>query len=194
MRAVIAIISMACMISICRLGKPFHAGIWGLFLLSLPLISSIQFFLGYPLRVVAGEAGALLLQMSGFSVIREGTMLNWCGHLISIDAPCSGVKMLWTGLYLALTLSCFYDLKPLKSILVVLFAIIVIMMSNILRATSLFYIEAGVLNLPLWSHTVLGIIIFVLTSAAIVWITLETVSKPSIGLKIKAGDRFKSDE
>jgi exosortase/archaeosortase family protein len=160
------------------MGKPFHPGICGLLLLSLPLISSIQFFLGYPMRVVVGEAGALLLQLSGFAVIREGTMLNWCGHLISIDAPCSGVKMLWAGLYLALTLSCFYDLDPLESILVVLCAIIAIMISNILRATSLFYMEAGILDLPSWSHTMLGIIIFALTSAAIVWITLRIGKEP----------------
>jgi exosortase/archaeosortase family protein len=74
--------------------------------------------------------------------------------------------------------SCFYDLDPLKSILVVLCAIIAIMISNILRATSLFYMEAGILDLPSWSHTMLGIIIFALTSAAIVWITLRIGKEP----------------
>jgi exosortase/archaeosortase family protein len=69
-------------------------------------------------------------------------------------------------------------LDTLKSILVVLSAIIAIMISNILRATSLFYMEAGILDLPSWSHTILGIIIFTLTSAAIVWITLRIGKEP----------------
>lgn len=178
LRAVIATTSLACTISIYRSGKPFHAGILGLLLLSLPLISSIQFFIGYPLRAIVGDASALLLQMSGFAVVREGTMLNWCGHLVSIDAPCSGVKMLWAGLYLALTLVCFFELNLLKSALVVFMAIFVIMISNILRTTSLFFIEAKILSLPLWSHTMLGLTMFGFASIAIVSITL-TIGKKS---------------
>lgn len=170
-RAVIAVTSIACTVSICRMGKILHLGVWGLFLMSLPIISSLQFYLGFPLRVVVGKIAAPLVQLSGLPVVLEGTMLNWCGKLISIDAPCSGVKMLWVGFYLAFTLVSFYKLRPVKTCCILIFTLLVVICSNILRATALFYVEAGVANFPPWTHEVLGLHIFLFTSLTIVWIS-----------------------
>jgi hypothetical protein len=88
-------------LSVWCFGKTFYVGLWSLLLLSLPSVASLEFFLGYPLRVLVGEATAFLLQMQGLDVWREGVCLHFGEKLIWIDAPCSGIKMLWFGLFLA---------------------------------------------------------------------------------------------
>ena len=75
------------------LWQPFHPGVLGLLWLSLPLVPSLQFYLGYPLRMLVASLAAPILRLAGFAVVQEGTCLNWAGQLIWIDAPCSGVRM-----------------------------------------------------------------------------------------------------
>jgi exosortase/archaeosortase family protein len=72
----------------------------GLALLALPLIASLQFYAGYPLRVLTAEASRWLLGV-WFAVQREGSSLWVDGQLIVVDAPCSGVQMAWAGYFTA---------------------------------------------------------------------------------------------
>lgn len=168
-RALIAFTAVAVTASLLRFGKAFHAGLLGLFYLSLPTIPTLQFFGGYPLRIVVAELTAPILRIAGFAVVAEGACLNWSGHLIWIDAPCSGIKMLWVGLFLTFVVLCLYEL-PLRKILLLMPLVgIVIMGTNVFRAVALFYIEAGVLDFPAWSHEYAGVIAFALEAAGIVF-------------------------
>jgi exosortase/archaeosortase family protein len=167
-RATVAFTALAVTTSSLRFGKSFHPGLFGLFYLSLPTIPTLQFFGGYPLRVVVAELTAPILRMSGFAVIPEGTCLNWAGKMIWIDAPCSGIKMLWVGLFLTFVVLCLYELPLFKTLLVLPLAGVVIMAANVFRAVALFYLEAGVLSLPSWGHEYAGVIAFVLEAAGII--------------------------
>ena len=167
-RATIAFTAVAVTTSSLRFGKSFHPGLLGLFYLSLPTLPSLQFFGGYPLRVVVAQLSAPILRLGGFAVIPEGTCLNWAGQLIWIDAPCSGVKMLWVGLFLAFVLSCFYGLPALKTLMLAPLSFLIIIGANVFRAIALFYIEAGVLQLPSWGHEYAGLIAFLLEALGIV--------------------------
>ena len=167
-RAVIAFTALAATVSLLRFGSSFHPGLFGLFYLSLPAIPTLQFFGGYPLRRVVAELTAPILRIGGFAVIPEGTCLNWAGQLIWIDAPCSGIKMLWVGMFLTFVLLCMYELPFLKSVLLVLLAFGVTLGANVFRAVALFYLEAGILNMPSWGHEYAGVIAFVLEAAGIV--------------------------
>ncbi len=171
-RAAIAFTAIALTISSLCFGKSFHFGLLGLLYLSLPLLPSLQFFGGYPMRVVVAEVTAPILRLAGFAVASEGTCLNWAGQLIWIDAPCSGIKMLWVGLYLTFALVCLYELPAVKTALLLPLAFVVIMAGNVFRAVALFYLEAGVLRMPSWGHEYAGLVSFVLVSAAIVSIVL----------------------
>ena len=166
-RALIAFTAVAVTASMLRFGKAFHAGLFGLFYLSLPTIPTLQFFGGYPLRIVVAELTAPILRIAGFAVVAEGTCLNWSGHLIWIDGPCSGIKMLWVGLFLTFVVLCLYELPVRKILLLMPIVGIVIMGANVFRAVALFYIEAGVLDFPAWSHEYAGVIAFVLEAAGI---------------------------
>jgi exosortase/archaeosortase family protein len=172
-RAGIAFTAFAVTLTSLRFGKLFHPGILGLFCLSLPTIPTLQFFGGYPLRVLVAQVAAPILRLGGFAVVPEGTCLNWAGHLIWIDGPCSGIKMLWVGMFLTFVLTCLYELSTVKAILLVPVAFVVIIAGNVFRALSLFYLEAGVLEMPSWGHDYAGVIAFVLQAVAIVAIVFR---------------------
>lgn len=170
-RAVIAVTAVAATISALRFGNRLHPGLWGLLLLALPVLASLQFYLGFPMRALVARLAAPMLQINGFAVSAEGASLNWNGNPILIDAPCSGVKMLWTGFYLTFTLACYYKLNAKRTALACMGAFAAIIVSNTFRAAALFYVEAGAANLPLpdWTHEGVGVVIFAATAIAIAW-------------------------
>ena len=118
------------------------APVLGLSLLSLPLLASLQFYAGYPLRVVTAEASRWLLA-AGFSAQRSGASLLVNGQLVIVDAPCSGVQMLWLGYFTACVValhggrrdSGFLARLPAVSLLV--------LAGNVLRNTVLVAFEAS---------------------------------------------------
>ncbi len=168
LRAVIAVTSLTFAISGWFFGKRFHFGIWSLFLLCLPSIASMQFYLGFPLRVLVGEATAFLLKLNGLVVFREGVSLHFGEQLIWIDAPCSGVKMLWTGFFLASLLVTIYGFNFKKAVFAFVSAFAIIILGNTFRATGLFYLEAGIVKMPEIAHEAIGVSAFVLTCVGIV--------------------------
>lgn len=128
----------------CRL----NSGHWSLLLLSLPLVASLNFYLGYPLRLVVAQFAVSLLSINGFPVSAEGTSLLWHNQLIEIDAPCSGIKMLWAALYLAAVQLSLRKSSIIQAFLYLAFAATAAVLANVLRVTSLFYLEAGIITAP----------------------------------------------
>ncbi len=176
-RAGLAFLSVTFVISAWRYGKRFHLGVFILLLLALPLTDSLNFYLGFPMRVVVGEAAVILLKMQGLNVIREGVILHLGQHIISIDAPCSGIKMLWFGTFLATASATLLKLSNVRIVLVLAGAFLVIMIGNVFRASSLFYLETGIIDGPLWMHSATGVVTFSFTSAAIIWMTVRLTSE-----------------
>lgn len=172
-KAGIAFTAFAVTLSSLRFGKLFHPGVMGLFCLSLPTIPSLQFVGGYPLRVVVAQATAPILRLGGFAVMPEGTSLNWAGQLISIDGPCSGIKMIWVGMFLTFVLICLYELPTVKALLLMPVAFVVIVAGNVFRAVALFYLETGIFEMPSWGHDYAGVVSFVLQGIAIVAIVFR---------------------
>lgn len=169
-RATLAMLALACVL--CgmmrrRVGGA-HVGVAGLLLLALPVVPSLQFYGGYPLRVLTGRVAAPLLQLSGFAVTAEGTCLNFGGGVIWIDAPCSGVRMLWVGLFLACTLVALYELCLPRALVALAGAGVVIVAGNIFRAVALFYVEAKIIEVPAWTHEATGVASFLFVAAGIV--------------------------
>jgi len=138
----------------------------GLSLLSLPLLASLQFYAGYPLRVLTAEASHWLLAAS-FSVERSGASLLVDGQLVIVDAPCSGVQMLWLGYFTACVVAlhagrrdaAFLARLPLVSLLV--------LAGNVLRNTLLVAFEASSHHLAGWLHEAVGLAVLAAVCAAI---------------------------
>jgi exosortase/archaeosortase family protein len=166
-RAIIVAAAMASLVSAFRLGKRVDVALLALCVLALPLAATLQFYFGYPLRVLAGDLSVLMLRMNGLAVVREGATLAWGGQLISIDAPCSGLKMLWAGLFLACALAASAGLSALRSVAAVALAACVVVSANAVRASALFYMETGLVKLPQWAHGGMGVVCFVGAAVAI---------------------------
>jgi exosortase/archaeosortase family protein len=185
-RAIVAMTGLAIAGSSVWLGRRLDVRHWGLLLLSLPLVSSLNFYLGFPLRAVVGEAAEMLLQMNGFAVVREGTMLVWNGRQISIDAPCSGVKMLWTGMYLTCALAVLWRMGTKQTATLGVAAMAIVMAANVLRTAALFYVEGArgpVEMLPYADslHVLVGAAVFVLACIFIA-LTAAALREPVDGV------------
>jgi len=144
-----------------------------LLFLSLPIGPSLQFYGGYPLRLLVAETSAQLLQAGGFSVLRDGTALFYAGETILVDAPCSGLKMLWAGLFFAAALAGWRELRAGRTIILMTLTSGILIASNIVRSTLLFFKESHLLKLPDWTHSATGLVVFALAALFILRICLH---------------------
>lgn len=147
-----------------------------LLLLSLPIMASLQFFAGYPLRVIVANGTSFLLNCSGINVTALGATLEWEGQQIAVDAPCSGLNMLWTGLFLSSLLCCLSKFSSQKFFVASCLSVLLIIVGNIFRATSLFYLENSSIDLPAFAHGGIGVLVFVLTCGFICF-TIEKLER-----------------
>lgn len=135
-------------------------GIWATFALSLPVIASLQFFIGYPLRMAAAVFAEFILALTPLDVTRSGTELFWRGNRVGVDPPCSGVEMLWAGLFIVSLLCAFRRYSLTRTLVSLLVGSISVIASNCARVTLLFLKESGIVPLPEWTHEGVGIALF----------------------------------
>jgi exosortase/archaeosortase family protein len=150
------------------IGRAPPPALWGVSLLALPVLPSLQFFLGYPLRLIGAALTALLLQANGLAVARQGVDLVWRDEVLQFDAPCSGVNMLWAGLLLTLAIAWLNGSGAVRLAAALVLSLAMSLLFNVLRAASLFYLESGLLAGAGWWHEAIGVIAFALAAAATV--------------------------
>ena len=142
------------------------APVLGLSLLSLPLLASLQFYAGYPLRVVTAEASRWLL-MPGFAVERAGASLQVDGRLVIVDAPCSGVQMVWLG-YFTACVAALCAARTDRSFLPRLPVVgVLVLAGNVVRNGVLVALEAGGAPRPSWAGVAVGLAVLALVCVAI---------------------------
>ena len=129
----------------------------GLALLALPLVASLQFYVGYPLRVFTAQFSAWLLQAAGWAAERSGAALTVGGRLVLVDAPCSGVQLAWLGYFAACAVAAFTRLRDLALLRRLPLVGLVVLTGNVLRNTVLVALEARPQALaPVW-HEAIGL-------------------------------------
>ena len=166
-RAALGVTALAALVSRWRFSRALDPGFWLLVLLSLPVMPSLQFYCGYPLRRLATLAAALLLRMQGLPVVADGAALEWAGRQISVDAPCSGLKMLWTALVLGAAVSCQSRWGWRATAATGLLALTVSLAANTWRACALFFVETNP-AMPAWLHEGVGLVCFATAATAII--------------------------
>ncbi len=145
-----------------------HALGWTtLLVLSLPLLATLQFYLGYPLRLPTTQLSAAMLRLCGVDAHADGTTLLWAGERVIVDAPCSGIQMAWAGVFVAATLACAHRLPWRDTLRLFRWAGALIFFANILRSTALFCLGAGLWHLPGYAHEGIGLVLFALTAVLI---------------------------
>ena len=69
-RAAVCLLCVTAIVSRMTQGRAFHLGTWLLALLSLPVLSSVQFYLGYPLRLAAAALSVPMLRGMGLPAVQ----------------------------------------------------------------------------------------------------------------------------
>jgi len=100
-------------------------------------------------------------------------VLQWMAERVSIDAPCSGVKMLWSALYVAFSGALFFRLSAFGTWLSYVFASFLVFLGNVLRSTILFYTESGLVIAPSWIHQAVGAALLVIVCGLVLIVTKE---------------------
>ncbi len=166
-RGVLAMTALALLLSRLYFGAPLNLGLWGLLLLGLPLIASVQFYLGYPLRVLVAAITAKFLGLNGLDVELSGVGLRLGERVVMVDAPCSGIRMLWAGGFAASLLAVLSRLSAKATMVFMLAVAVCLVLANVLRAAALFYLELDLVRLPFVTHEGVGLVLFALALAMI---------------------------
>jgi exosortase/archaeosortase family protein len=135
-------------------------GLLGLFVLSLPVISSLQFYAGYPMRLATAEGTVRLLELGGAVVVRSGVNIELGGVPIGVDPACSGIRMLWHALAAAMALAALHRVSWNATIACGLLALFLCIPANVFRASWLVLQESGHIAAYGPGHGAIGLICF----------------------------------
>lgn len=137
-----------------------------LLVLSVPVIASLQFYAGYPMRTVTASGATWLLNLLGIEATRTGTSMMAYGRTVLVDAPCSGVRMLWTATVLCASLAAMRTRVSWSAMLAALACVLpIVLVGNTVRAAMLFVIETADSPPPGYLHSLVGIVTFVIVAA-----------------------------
>jgi exosortase/archaeosortase family protein len=148
------------------------APVFGLSLLSLPLLASLQFYAGYPLRLITAEASRWLLS-PGFEVERSGAALKVDGQLIIVDAPCSGVQMLWLAYFTACVVALYCGRRDAAFLARLPVISLLVLGGNVVRNTVLVTLQASGGHVAGWAHEAVGLLVLAAVCAAIARVMFE---------------------
>ena len=115
----------------------------GLAVLALPVVSSLQFYAGFPLRVVTAQLSTWGLQAAGWAAERSGTAMVVEGRLVIVDAPCSGVQMVWMAYFSACAVAAFLPLRDGAFVRRLPWVGVLVLSGNVLRNSVLVALEAS---------------------------------------------------
>jgi exosortase/archaeosortase family protein len=129
----------------------------GLALLALPLIASVQYYVGWPLRAFTAQFSAWLLQAVGMDAQPSGAALTVAGRLVLVDAPCSGVQMAWLAYFAACATAAFSSLRDASLLRRLPLVSLAVLTGNVLRNSVLVALEARPDGLAQWQHEAIGL-------------------------------------
>ncbi|WP_353567284.1 archaeosortase/exosortase family protein [Haloferula sargassicola] len=135
------------------------AGVMALLVLSLPLVASLDFYAGYPLRLAAAEITRWLLKLGGLPVERAGVVILEGERMVGIDPPCAGIRMLWTACFVAAVLAARLRLSAVRTLALLTMAVGCVIIGNGLRAAIVFFPESGRVAWPHWLHPGTGLLV-----------------------------------
>jgi exosortase/archaeosortase family protein len=166
--ALISLLSLALGLLAFLPARVATAPVLGLSVLSLPLLASLQFYAGFPLRVVTAEVSSWFLSLA-HTVQRSGSSLLVDGQLIIVDAPCSGVQMAWLGYFTACAVALAVGRANRSFLLRLPVVSVLVLLGNVLRNTVLVALQASGTHLPSWGHDAVGLLVLVAVCAGIAW-------------------------
>lgn len=147
-------------------GAP-RAPLAGLLVLALPLLASLQYYGGYPLRVLTAQASAWALQLVGVAAERAGASMLVRGQLVIVDAPCSGVQMVWMAYFCACAIAALAPLRDAVFVRRLPWVGALVLLGNVLRNTVLVALESRPQGLQPQLHQAIGLLVLAAVCTAV---------------------------
>lgn len=139
-----------------RRGRLPDPAVTGLLALSLPATMILDLVCGYPLRLAATWLAGGLLGGAGLPVARQGVELTWHGHVVWVDAPCAGIRMLWSGGWLVCAAAGLLRLNWGRTLLAAAAGLLLVLLANAARVALLCLAAAGLLPAGEGMHAASG--------------------------------------
>jgi exosortase/archaeosortase family protein len=140
----------------------------GLLVLALPLVASLQYYGGYPLRVLTAQLSAWGLQAVGIAAQRSGASMLVRGQLVIVDAPCSGVQMVWMAYFCACAFAALTSLRDGAFLRRLPLIGALVLAGNVLRNMVLVALESRAQGLDAGLHQAIGLVALAAVSATVV--------------------------
>jgi exosortase/archaeosortase family protein len=157
-----------------------RASLGGLLVLALPLIASLQFYAGFPLRALTAQLSAWGLQAIGIVAARSGASMTVNGQLVIVDAPCSGVQMAWMAYFCACAVAAIGGMRDGRFLARLPSVGLLVLAGNVVRNAVLVALEARPQGLAPWAHEAIGLAALAAVCAAVV--ALMKVPQRAAGL------------
>jgi len=148
----------------------------GLVVLALPWVASLQFYLGWPLRVLTAQLSAWGLQLAGWDASRSGASMVVNGQLVIVDAPCSGVQMAWLAYFCACAAAAFTGCSDHRFLRRAPLVGAIVLAGNVVRNSVLVALESRPQSLDAAWHEAIGLTVLALVCMA-VW---SLIARPSV--------------
>ncbi|MDR0563668.1 MAG: exosortase Q [Azoarcus sp.] len=141
----------------------------GLSVLALPLMASLQFYAGYPLRLLAAELSRWLL-LPWHYVEREGVALKVDGQWVLVDAACSGVQLVWLGYFTACATALLTGCGNTRFLRRLPAVGCLVLTGNVLRNAILVALQADGQPVANWLHEGIGLATLTVVCALIAYL------------------------
>ncbi|HVQ03875.1 MAG TPA: archaeosortase/exosortase family protein, partial [Burkholderiaceae bacterium] len=139
----------------------------GLVVLTLPWLATLQFYLGWPLRVLTAQLSTWSLQLVGFAAARSGVTMVVDGRWVIVDAPCSGVQMAWLAYFTACGVAAALGQPERVFMRRAAWVGVIVLLGNVLRNSVLVALESRSAGLgPAW-HEAIGLAVLAAVCGAV---------------------------
>ena len=153
-----------------------RAPLAGLVVLALPLVSSLQFYVGYPLRVLTAQLSAWGLQAAGIDAARSGASMLVRGQLVIVDAPCSGVQMAWMAYFVACGVFAMTAQRDAQFVRRLPLVGVLVLVGNTLRNAVLVALESRPQGVSAGVHEAIGLVALLAVCALVVRVMTREVA------------------
>ncbi len=156
---------------------------WILLYMTLPVISTLNFYLGFPARYLIAHLASLVLATCQYPVSVEGVSIYANGQLLEVDPPCGGIKILWFYIYLATSLAGLFKFDWKNTFRIIATSITFAIIGNPLRIALLFMLQVNGVLQGEFEHTIhwgTGLSVYSILSLLLILIgTSMSSTKPS---------------
>jgi exosortase/archaeosortase family protein len=160
-----------------------HICDWILLYMTLPVVSTLNFYLGYPARFLIAHLASWVLWLCHYPVSVAGVSIFANGQYLEVDPPCGGIKILWFMIFLASALAGLFKFDWKNTLRIITISITLAIIGNPLRIALLYILQVnGILQgeMEHWIHIGTGLSVYSIVMLLLILIAISMSSnKPS---------------